>query len=303
MTTMQQTLDAALAAAVAIHLPLVELVAGENDRTRFDDRDLTELAASMAEHGLAQPITVRPRSSGGYEIVAGERRTRAARQLGWASIPAIVRELSDEAAAGIMLAENILRRDLDPLDEAGAYQKRMQRFGWSAAETARQANVSVDRVRRRLALLSLLPDVQKLVRSGQLPIGHAELLSDLDSNRQLVALRVFTGGRAPTLAEFRRICGELAAQQSQAALIDLEAFYAERLAELEGPTAGQRRTLVPRDPNLPKIAIRRTGGEAATVGQAILAYADQLRAHGLDAEALTVSTMLDDLLDSYWTTI
>jgi len=298
----QQNLDDALAAAVAVHLPVAQIVPGANDRTRFDDRALAELAASIAAHGLAQPITVRPQGDC-YELVAGERRFRAACQLGWETIPAIVRELSDEAADAIMLAENLARADLDPLDEAGAYQKRMARHGWSVADVARHANVSTDRVRRRLALLALLPDVQRLVRAGQLPIGHAELLADLDANRQLIALRVFTAGRSPTLAEFRRICGELAAQQDQAELFDLEAFYVERLAELEGPAAGVRRPRVARDPNLPKITIRRTGGEAATVGQAILAYAEQLRAHGLDDQALTVSTLLDDLLDTYWTTL
>jgi ParB-like chromosome segregation protein Spo0J len=179
----------------------------------------------------------------------------------------------------------------------------MQRHGWTVAQVARHANVSTERVRRRLVLLDLLLDVQKLVRAGQLPLGHAELLGGLDTNRQLIALRVFTAGRSPTLAEFRRICGELSAQQGQAELFDLESYYRERLAEVEGPAAEPRRPRVPRDPKLPRIAIPRTGGEASTVGQAIRAYADQLRAHGLDEQALTVSTMLDDLLDSYWTTL
>jgi ParB family chromosome partitioning protein len=108
--------------------------AGTNDRKHFDEVKLGELAESISEHGLAEPIIVRPVTSFcgvGYEIVAGERRFRAMTTiLDRSFIPAIVRELDDESASAIMLAENTGRADLDPIEEANAYQSRIERFGW-----------------------------------------------------------------------------------------------------------------------------------------------------------------------------
>lgn len=137
-------------------VPVALIAPGDNDREEFAETALRELADSIAQHGLAQPITVRP-SDGGYQIVAGERRWRAVRLLGWKAIPALVRELSDETASAIMLLENIQRAELNPIEEARAYRKRMMQFGWNAAQTARAANVPEERVRMRLMLLSFAP--------------------------------------------------------------------------------------------------------------------------------------------------
>src|SRR3990167_1299050 len=110
---------------------------GANDRTVFNAEALDDLAASIRDNGLAQPITVRPVRRGRYEIVAGERRFRAcAHLLGWTSVPCIVRDMDDAQAAAVMLAENVARADLDPADEALAYQSRIERYGWMVDELA-----------------------------------------------------------------------------------------------------------------------------------------------------------------------
>lgn len=284
-------------------IAVAAIVTGLNNRTVFKPTAINDLAASIAQHGLVQPITVRPYGSG-YQLVAGERRWRAVQQLGWPTIAAHVRQLDDAAAHAVMLAENAHRADVDPIDQAHGYARAMEQFGWDERQVAHNATMGVPHVRARLGLLRLIPDAQTLVRSGALPLGHAEALMDLDTNHQHHALRVLTqSGRRPSLNEFRRICGELHAASAQADLFDLEAFYQERLAEIDAPASVRRASGLPRAAHLPRITIKRTGGEASNVGQAIKSYADQLRAAGFDAEALTITTMLDDLVASYWTTM
>lgn len=211
---------------------------GNNDRQDFEPVALQELADSIKQHGLAQPITVRPLALAGgggelgelFEIVAGERRFRAMQLMGMDKVPCLVRVLSDEQASAIMLLENIHRADLNPLDEAQAYHKRIVQFGWTVAQCAKHAEVSPGRVQGRLDLLSLTWEVQSLVKSGNMGLEFARSLLGLDSNFQLQALRYFTGSRRPALAEFRTLCSKLLEQQNQNALFDLEAFAKQQQA-------------------------------------------------------------------------
>src|SRR5439155_20941974 len=127
--------------------------------------------------------------------------------LQYKAVPCIVRELSDEMASAIMLAENTGRQDLNPIEEAHAYHRRMTAFGWGEDEVADVAGVSKDLVRKRVKLLSLLPEAQQLVATGNLPLGHAECMTKLDRNRQLSALRILQSSAHPlTAAAFRAIC-------------------------------------------------------------------------------------------------
>jgi ParB/RepB/Spo0J family partition protein len=197
------------------------ITAGNNDRTVFEPTALRELADSIAQNGLIQPITVRPIADGElFQIVAGERRFRAIALLEWDEVPCIVKDMTDEEASAIMLAENVSRADIDPIDEAMAYRSRMALFGWPVAECARQAGVSAIRVQFRLKLLKLRPDVQALVRSGNMPLGYASILSDadLDADRQMIAFARLRDNPSPTPGWFRRLVGELQAQQNQIGL-------------------------------------------------------------------------------------
>lgn len=195
--------------------------AGHQDRTKFDPAGLVELAGSIQAHGLLQPITVRRiEDSDLYQIVAGERRYRACTLLCWQEIPAIIADVTSDEAAALMLAENTSREDLDPVDEARAYQVRIDRLGWTVADCAKTAGVSEVRVQFRLKLLKLRPDLQDLVRSGNLALGYAQVLADgnLDANRQLIAIRRLRDNPTPTPAWFRRIVGELFTEQSQVSI-------------------------------------------------------------------------------------
>lgn len=208
-------------------LALTEIIPGQNDRTRFDQASLMELADSIKEHGLAQPITVRLLDQMGvYQIVCGERRYRAMKLLGNETIACIIRELSDEEAAAIMLCENVARADLDPVDEGHAYQTRIERFNWTIQECAEKVGVSTHRVTNRLALLKLRPDLQDLIRSGDLQIGYANIIAaaNLDANRQLIALARLRDNPAPTPTWFRREVSALLEEQAQDCLFDADLF-------------------------------------------------------------------------------
>ena len=198
------------------HIPVAQIVAGANDRTTFDPTALAALAANIAEHGLASPITVRAVNDA-YELVAGERRTRAVRLLGWPTIPAIVAKLTDAEAAALMLAENVARQDIDPVDEANAYAARIRLYDWTPAQCATAGGVTLNRVQARLKLLRLRPDILQLLRTGNLRIGYAEILAnaDLDTDRQLLAMTALRDAPRPTPGWFRRVVSELLAQQMQ----------------------------------------------------------------------------------------
>ena len=214
----------------AVAIPLSKIVAGLNDRSIFDPDDSQSLADDIQKNGLHNPITVRPLRlrKGQYEIVAGERRFRAHELLGKPTIMAYIRDLTDEQADAVMLSENLMRVDLDPIDEAKAIQKRIDRYDWSIAEAARQLSVGEGRIKNRLALLKLRKDVQYLVSTEQFPLGHAEVMQNLDSDYQTVAMRAYRdASRPPTRREFAAYCGELESQQNQAALFDLSAFMVE----------------------------------------------------------------------------
>lgn len=150
-------------------------------RTHYDDEKLGELKASIKEKGVLQPILVRPQG-GGYEVVAGERRLRAARELQLTEIPVIVKDLSDQEALVIALVENIQREDLNPIEEAEAYQKLIEEFGFTQEKIAQSVGKDRSTVTNLLRLLRLSDDMRKAVYDGKISMGHARaLLSVQDS--------------------------------------------------------------------------------------------------------------------------
>lgn len=208
-----------------VQLNCNEVVPGNNDRTTFDEAALRELADSIGEHGMIQPITVRLLDDTElYQIIAGERRFRAARLLGWQSVPCLIIDADDEKASALMLAENVARKDLDPIDEARAYQSRIDLFGWTTEQLAERAGVSTVRVLFRLKLLKLNPELQAMIRSANLPIGYAQILADanLDTNRQRIAVAKLRDNANPTPGWFRSIVNILIEQQAQAGLFEDE---------------------------------------------------------------------------------
>ena len=161
-------------AGKAVTLPIGEIEPNrEQPRKAFDDAALAELSASIAQHGVLQPLLVRPMSGGGYQIVAGERRYRASRMAGLTELPAVIRELSDKEAAQLALIENLQREDLNPMEEALGFQKLMEGYGLTQEETAHIVNKSRPAVANALRLLNLPEEVTAMVADGTLSAGHA----------------------------------------------------------------------------------------------------------------------------------
>lgn len=204
-------------------LAVANIVPGDNDRCAFDEQSLKELGKDMLANGQVQPIVVRWRPQiRHYEIVAGERRWRAARLVGMSGIKAIVRDLTDEEASRQMLAENLQRRDLNPIDEAHGYRKRMERFGLSLEEVAAWAGVAPFRVRWRLDLLRLHPTYADFVASGQMDVGFARAMSDLEHAHQQVVMDKLRQAPSMSVNTWKRICAEQLMKQQEMPLFELE---------------------------------------------------------------------------------
>lgn len=148
-------------------------------RKTFDDETLAELSASIAEHGLLQPIAVRPKPSGGYLIVAGERRWRASRMAGLTEVPVIVKDVTDEQAMELALVENLQREDLDPVEEAAGIRELMTHCDLTQEQAARKLGKSRSALANSLRLLSLPETVLELLKSGFITIGHAKVILGL----------------------------------------------------------------------------------------------------------------------------
>ena len=172
-------------------LPIEALQPGRyQPRTRMDPESLAELAGSIKAQGVMQPILVRPLEAGRYEIVAGERRWRAARMAGLASVPALVREVPDRHALAIALIENLQREDLNALEEATGVKRLIEEFGMTHVEAAEALGRSRVAVTNALRLLELAPPVQELVREGKLDMGHARALLALPALKQVEIARI-----------------------------------------------------------------------------------------------------------------
>jgi ParB family chromosome partitioning protein len=150
---------------------------GHNPRKSFDDLELIDLTDSIRQKGLLQPIIARPdRARGGFEIVAGERRWRAAQKASLHTVPVIVRELSDPEAAEFALIENVQRTDLNPIEEATGYSELIERFGYTQEQVADAVGKSRSHLANTLRLLRLPASVQALLQDGRLTSGHARAL-------------------------------------------------------------------------------------------------------------------------------
>ena len=148
----------------------------EQPREFFDEEALQSLADSIARYGLIQPITVRPLPSGYYQIIAGERRWRAARLAGLTEVPVRIMEADDRTTAELALVENLQREDLNPIEEAKGYQLLIEEYGFTQEEAAKSVGKSRPAVANALRLLNLAPEVMRLVETGELSAGHARAL-------------------------------------------------------------------------------------------------------------------------------
>jgi ParB family chromosome partitioning protein len=172
-------------------------------RRHFDDEAVSGLAESIRNQGLIQPVVVRPRLEGGYELIAGERRWRASREAGIATVPAVVRDADDRDTLLLGLVENVAREDLSPIEEGRGYAVLIDEFGFSLGEVAERVGKSKPTVSNRIRLLELPDDVLQMLEGGELSEGHARALlsvPDHDRRRRL-AKRIAREGLSVRSAE------------------------------------------------------------------------------------------------------
>ncbi|HAB66693.1 MAG TPA: hypothetical protein DCE23_04935 [Firmicutes bacterium] len=171
-----------------IEIPLTEIRSNPyQPRKDFDEESLKEFAESIKEHGVIQPIIVK-KSIKGYEIIAGERRTRASKIAGKETIPAIVRDLTDQEMMEIALAENIQRENLNPIDEAEAFAKIIESTNITQEEAAKKFGKSRSYITNLLGLLRLPENTRKYVKEGKISMGHARVLSKLSDQEQIESI-------------------------------------------------------------------------------------------------------------------
>lgn len=157
-------------------------------RKNFDDTAIAELADSIAEHGVLQPLLVRPMVSGGYQLIAGERRWRASRQAGLTEVPVIIKALSDEEASVISLIENLQRENLNPVEEANGFNELIEKYNLTQEEASKRVGKSRTAVTNSLRILKLPKKVIAMVESGALSAGHAKALAGLEDEKEITDL-------------------------------------------------------------------------------------------------------------------
>ena len=191
-------------------LPLREIEPDpDQPRKQFSPEAMDELARSIQEHGLLQPIVVRPEFAGGWRIIAGERRWRAARLAGLNEVPVIIREVSDEQAMELALIENLQREDLDPVEEAFGYRQLMERCGLTQEQAARKLGKNRSTLANSLRLLTLPEEVLDLLRTGHLSAGHAKAILGLAPEQQSRAAELIVAGDL-NVRQAEALCKKLA---------------------------------------------------------------------------------------------
>lgn len=219
----------------SLSLPISQVeTCSSQPRKRFDDESLQELADSISQHGIIQPLTVRKLSSGYYQIIAGERRWRAARLAGLQEVPVIVIEADDRKAAELAMIENLQREDLNPMEEAAGFQSLIESYHMTQEEAAQRVGKSRSAVTNALRLLGLTPSVRKLVEEGKLSAGHARALVPLSPSLQESAANAIVSGGL-SVRQTEALVKQLSAEKKEAQVKDPDEvdYLAEAQNELK----------------------------------------------------------------------
>jgi ParB family chromosome partitioning protein len=244
-------------------------------RTRMDEGALYELAESIKSQGIMQPILVRPLAGGSYEIIAGERRFRAAQLAGLDEVPVLVREVPDEAAAVMALIENIQREDLNPLEEAQGLQRLISEFALTHEQAAQAVGRSRSAATNLLRLLQLAQPVQQMLLAGDLDMGHARALLPLGAADQIQAAHQIVAKKL-SVREAERLAarGGAAAQRAAGGGGAKPAKKPRDLARLEEQLADRLMADV-------QIRLRKRGGDGGDAGEVAIAFGSLDELHGL----------------------
>lgn len=177
----------------------------EQPRKQFDEDALAELSDSIAQHGVLQPLLVRPMPDGGYQLVAGERRWRASRMAGLTEVPVVIRDLTDAQVAELALVENLQRENLNPLEEANGYKELSEKFGYTQEKISEIVGKSRPSIANALRILNLPESVQEMVSNGNLSMGHARAILSLEDDKMKTDLAKLVIANDLSVRETERI--------------------------------------------------------------------------------------------------
>jgi ParB family chromosome partitioning protein len=194
-------------------------------RKEFDEKALSELAESISQHGLLQPLLVRPLTLGGYQIVAGERRYRACRMAGITEVPVIIRELSDTETMEIALIENLQREDLTPLEEALGYKALMDEHNFTQDEIAQSMGKSRPAIANALRLLKLPESIRQFLADGKISAGHARALLSLEDEELMIELAEEIIKKDLSVRQVEKICQQKPKKKEKATPEKKPSFY------------------------------------------------------------------------------
>lgn len=209
------------------NIPIAEIRSNPfQPRRVFDEEKLQELSESIKEHGLFQPIIVK-KSIKGYELVAGERRTKAAKLAGFTEIPAIIKDYTDEEMMEVALLENIQREDLNPIEEAEAYDNIIKKSSLTQEQLAKKVSKSRSYITNVLGLVHLPEEVKSLVADGKISMAHAKILSKMEDEDYIVSLayRIITNGMSVRELEDISKNGEIAKKHKVTRIVPLNRIY------------------------------------------------------------------------------
>lgn len=189
-----------------VTLPLDDIIPNrEQPRKQFDEEALADLSASIAQHGVLQPLLVRPMPDGTYQLVAGERRWRASRMAGLTEVPVVIREMNEQESAELALIENLQREDLNPMEEAVGYRTLMDSYGMTQEQAAQVVNKSRPAVANALRLLQLPEEVTDLVAAGTLSAGHARTVLAFAGEQEQIAAAKLAVQKGLSVRELERM--------------------------------------------------------------------------------------------------
>ena len=202
--------------ASAVKLSLNEIEPNKDQpRKTFDEKALSELADSIAQHGVIQPLLVRPMPDGSYQLVAGERRWRAARRAGLSEVPVVIREMSDSEMMELALIENLQREDLNPIEEAEGLQQLIHTYGLTQETAAARVGRSRPAIANALRLLSLPTPILDLTRDGKISAGHARALLSLNDEEKMVEIADQILKKEISVREVERLAKAAAKEKKQ----------------------------------------------------------------------------------------
>ncbi len=199
----------------AVKVKLMEIEPNRDQpRKHFDEQALNDLAESIAQHGVLQPLLVRPMADGGYQLVAGERRWRASRLAGLSDVPVVIKDLTDAQVAELALVENLQRENLNPMETANGFKELGDKFGYTQEEISKLIGCSRSAVANALRLLTLADEVQALVSSGELSQGHAKAILSVEDKVYQTELAKLVVGEGLSVRETERLVRKATADKT-----------------------------------------------------------------------------------------